>query len=662
MPRLDIDLIANVARLQQDMNRAVGFVDKGFRDMKRAGDQVRSVLGIFGVGFSAFQVTRFVKQQIDAADAIEKLHLRTGIAIETLAGFDLVARKSGVSIEALATANKSLSKFVTDAQLGLKENQKILAALGITARNPTERLFQLADSIKAIEDPTLRQGIAVKLLGKSGDELIPILLQGGEALKKMVERGQQLSGVTDENARAAAKFNDDLADMNAEVGKLGLSIGTKLLPQFNILLKALREKATGRGGDLITNLGIEIARLQFDKQAARKISDQLIPPLEFDLKKFLAPVEKQFLKGNIFPAVEDDIINKTMCQTMGGAWDGVRCNLGADKFVERLNIQIAGIYGDVFAALREQARAGGFLFLVEGDIRRAEAARDAADATKYKNSQAELAIKADIENKKTTDDFLKSLRLTNQDLEFQAILFGRTAAEQEKLIALRRIDLDLAERIGRLDQEAPTFRNDVAALEASAAAGRAEVEKNLDELRQVSRSFETGIRDAMNRIIDDSTNAAAQVGGAFAQAFDRMEDMLVEFIVRGKLDFKGFVDSILADIVRIQIQQEISKPLAEFIGGLFGGGKAFGGPVSGGRAYVVGERGPELFVPRASGAIVPNRALGGPSIVVNQSNSFAAGVRAQDIVPLLPELIEATKAAVADEVHRGGRYSAIFRS
>ena len=52
----------------------------------------------------------------------------------------------------------------------------------------------------------------------------------------------------------------------------------------------------------------------------------------------------------------------------------------------------------------------------------------------------------------------------------------------------------------------------------------------------------------------------------------------------------------------------------------FGGflpAKALGGSVSSGRPYLVGERGPELFVPGAQGNIVPNNAMGGSNIVVN---------------------------------------------
>ena len=45
--------------------------------------------------------------------------------------------------------------------------------------------------------------------------------------------------------------------------------------------------------------------------------------------------------------------------------------------------------------------------------------------------------------------------------------------------------------------------------------------------------------------------------------------------------------------------------------------RALGGPVSGGSPYIVGEQGPELFVPGSSGNIVPNHAMGGANIVVN---------------------------------------------
>jgi hypothetical protein len=50
---------------------------------------------------------------------------------------------------------------------------------------------------------------------------------------------------------------------------------------------------------------------------------------------------------------------------------------------------------------------------------------------------------------------------------------------------------------------------------------------------------------------------------------------------------------------------------------LFGGGRAMGGPVNAGTTYMVGERGPELFMPNASGTIIPNNKLSGGGTVIN---------------------------------------------
>ena len=100
--------------------------------------------------------------------------------------------------------------------------------------------------------------------------------------------------------------------------------------------------------------------------------------------------------------------------------------------------------------------------------------------------------------------------------------------------------------------------------------------------------------------------------------------MIVNFAKTGKFEFKGFINSILEMLLRSQVQQLIAKVFnigslgsaSGGGGGLFGGKiipglLATGGPVSGRRPYIVGERGPELFIPGGNGSMVPNSALGG---------------------------------------------------
>jgi hypothetical protein len=89
----------------------------------------------------------------------------------------------------------------------------------------------------------------------------------------------------------------------------------------------------------------------------------------------------------------------------------------------------------------------------------------------------------------------------------------------------------------------------------------------------------------------------------------------------------GFVIGLFANLVNIvnQVVKAI-RAVANFGGAIgstisgalgFGGGRAMGGPVSGSTAYVVGERGPELFVPQGSGTIIPNNRMGGGGTTIN---------------------------------------------
>jgi hypothetical protein len=149
----------------------------------------------------------------------------------------------------------------------------------------------------------------------------------------------------------------------------------------------------------------------------------------------------------------------------------------------------------------------------------------------------------------------------------------------------------------------------------------------------------------------------------------------------GSLIAQGFEDAILSgqklsevvralgrDLIRLVFQQMVTQRLASGIATLLGAppipGRAMGGPVSGGSPYVVGEQGPELFVPHASGTIVPNNKMGGGSgsgsgsVTVNYN--IAAGVSRAELAPILEQERRRLKAEIPDMVRRGGGYRAAF--
>ena len=144
----------------------------------------------------------------------------------------------------------------------------------------------------------------------------------------------------------------------------------------------------------------------------------------------------------------------------------------------------------------------------------------------------------------------------------------------------------------------------------------------------------------------------------------------------GQILATGFEDAILSgqklsevlraigqDLVRLVFSNMITQPLAKGIGTFLSGMRAEGGPVNAGSPYVVGERGPELFVPSSSGSIVPNGAMGssgGGSGGVTVNYNIAAGVSRAELVPILEQERRRLKAEIPDMVRRGGGYRAAF--
>jgi hypothetical protein len=124
---------------------------------------------------------------------------------------------------------------------------------------------------------------------------------------------------------------------------------------------------------------------------------------------------------------------------------------------------------------------------------------------------------------------------------------------------------------------------------------------------------------------------ATEVASVVNNAGENMVNTLATAFEAGKFNAKEMFKSILADINRLIVRTLIIRPLFGAIGGALGdtmlgnaftafanpGGKATGGPVTGGTPYLVGERGPELFVPHQSGNITPNNKMGGGSVTYN---------------------------------------------
>lgn len=146
-----------------------------------------------------------------------------------------------------------------------------------------------------------------------------------------------------------------------------------------------------------------------------------------------------------------------------------------------------------------------------------------------------------------------------------------------------------------------------------AAAERVKAEKEQTKSTfEAQRTFAGGWKDAFNSYVESATNAAQQAQSIFSSVTRGLEDLIVNFVTTGKLNFKDFANSIIAEFVRIQARKVIAGVLggsgtSDFFSLLTG--KAAGGPVAANTPYIVGENGPELFMSKTAGNIIPNNKL-----------------------------------------------------
>ena len=182
------------------------------------------------------------------------------------------------------------------------------------------------------------------------------------------------------------------------------------------------------------------------------------------------------------------------------------------------------------------------------------------------------------------EEATKSIEDQNMFLQNQ-LLLGQQGAEIEKLkletakkmkIAVEDLTPEQVEQLQNLIKT------------------RDELQKLNELYSSIASTVETGLVDA----IEGAINGTKTLGDVARSVFTQIQRSLIQFGVNA------------------------------FLGGLPGIGGAFranGGPVSTGKSYMVGERGPEMFVPNAGGRIVPNSDMGGSTnVVVNVDASGSA--------------------------------------
>jgi tape measure domain-containing protein len=259
--------------------------------------------------------------------------------------------------------------------------------------------------------------------------------------------------------------------------------------------------------------------------------------------------------------------------------------------------------------------------------------------------QAELALRAKID--KIAEDRAKA---------DQALIdFDKQAAYEKALERFATKFATAAEKAAALRAELELYRKDLS--DGAIAQAEAEITEVLHGgLEEISIKSLPKMKEAMKENADEMSQyakqAARNIQSAFADfLFDPFSDGLSGMV-------EGFITAIrrmLAEMLAAQTLEAFFKwgktLLGSGVGAAEGGhgiplgsnifegllARASGGPVTSGNPFVVGERGPELFIPGVSGMIMPNNKLGAGGMVNNyhfEAGADVATIRAE-IIPML---------------------------
>jgi len=224
---LEVQMMANMARLQADMDTAKRSVVGTMANIESAVGSAKSVLASLGIGIGVGYFVNLINGSIDAADHLNDLSKSTNIAVGDLAGLKLLAKQTGTDLDGLAGGILKMS-------VAMGKDPEKFKALGVTSKDNTEAFKQLADIFNLLPDIQQRNALSAAVFGKTWKEMASALSEGGQKIGETIDKGRRLSGITAETTKAADEFNDKWVELTGTGGLLTRQIAP-LLPLLNTL-------------------------------------------------------------------------------------------------------------------------------------------------------------------------------------------------------------------------------------------------------------------------------------------------------------------------------------------------------------------------------------------------------------------------------------------
>lgn len=606
---------------------------KGFETAGRAATVAANLVKGFLAAFTIQKIIDATKASLDWATEIKNTATQLGVTTTSVQELDYAAATLGIGQEKLRKGMENLVQTFTQAKNGADDLrifwQQLLPGENLQQiKTADDLLAKVASRFRDFDSQT-QFTLAEKLFGGRNDEMVLLLNQGAEGLRKLREEAHKAGVVmSSELVDANAKVNAELKSLEQQAGAKLRQALAQLAPLLKDLAQLALELATwiAKLADGFVSLQkISMGGLYAQlKDVNREIKDMGAEPKT--TWEWISRIGENATPGNSAEQkmrraqqrkkeLEDELSIRNQLLI-----DVEKPYAGPDKPKSTFNFNTAGIKQaeDMLKALRAELAAmdaelsGGKVAAEWEKLRMTLVGIGASQSTidtfkklfdqkSYK--QGQLALKEFNEENEKNEKIL------------QAIISG-----QRELIPLIEAEYALRKKLGSEVYEKMKPQLD-AVLKA-----QERIRKEMEQAQATWAILENQFESGANKGIDALTRLTFEGGNAFKTLRDVALDVVKDI-------YKALLELAIKNPLKNMLLNQNNPTLGSvgdmFFGGTSGGASGFttgtdgvglfggllgfagGGDVAGGRPILVGERGPEIFNPGMSGHITPNHALGG---------------------------------------------------
>lgn len=612
--KISIVLAALTGSFETDMNRASKTTQKRMKEIEKSAVAAGKVIGaalVAGAGLAAAAL----KSAIDRADELSKTAQKIGVTTEALSTLAYAAQLADVDIGQLQGGLTRLVKAQGEAADGNKEMIALFDALGVsfknadgTLRDTGDTFRDVAKALEGIPDGATKTRVALELMGRSGANLIPLTKGLEEAEERARALGLELST---QAGKDAEEFNDQLTDLSLMVTALAQAVASDLLPDIIDLVRGFQEST--EAGDGFKSAGGEIADAIRGIGTAASTTFNTIKTLTLGIVGMTTAV-LNFLATYTLPgrlatsADQRSALADISAVTLAGAGEARDSVLGGGATATPLPGQGTGRRGGAARqAAADAASAEAAERALAEAMRISAGAADAAAAAKAANAAATRAAaeaareaaKREKEEMEAAKELAERVYEQQKELRDLAAEEARQRADAKKIVDDMLADIALETKLiglNNLEREkqiALRYANvDATSKEGLAIAAALD---ELDKAQQVAEGMDV-VRDATRGLFSDLMDGSKSASDAFKDFVDNILDGIAQIVAR------NLTENLLGSFGSTGGGQS-GGFLSSLFGAFFGGARAGGGPVTAGKAFLVGEKGPELFVPPSAGTI-----------------------------------------------------------